>query len=295
MTGSRLISTCHVATGADTVVITVGATTFSASISSGDYYHRDDGSADDLCVVLQTAISVNAAAAGVGPNWLVYIHRCDVRGIGSYASTSYAPGRIVIEHDSAFSLRRTSGSWTLPHRVLGQISTSDQNSVNPSGSVHVCLSPHVHRYGWYPQDVAMQDLTRRVVDVHAQYSSDRRLSRVCWSDEDGHLTIGLEYDQIHRALVRIDACTSAAAAEMGLTAGDPNCGFERWGMDCSTSLDCDRAWYYYPDQEQTTGVSGPYVWPADSPLWQDPLGMSIVRDPAGERWAISLAGTERIT
>lgn len=296
MTECRLLSTVPVAAG-QAIVINHGGDSAVALVggayAAGDYYFRDDGTADDLCLMISTRIH-----DVIGGSWECYINGVDVRAIGGVNGTA-CTGRLVIYHDSAFTIRSTQAAFSFYPRTMGFSTAADVDAVNVLPGLFQATAPWVHRYGWYPQDVAMRDLVHRVTDTSASFSSDRRRSIVDWtrgtSETDGeYQAIELEFDSVHRALVRRDALNAAAATEDRLTLGDLNCSFERFALDCSRSIDCDRQWYYYPDTV-LGGRSGPFVWPADDGRWQDPLSGWMVREPAGERWGGSINGSEAIT
>lgn len=232
-----------------------GATT--VSLTDGTYWHSCDDSGTDLLAHIEARL-----AAVVGGTWGLEVNGVD------FANSAHPYGAIRVTSDADFILVASSGSWTLPDRVLGMPSgTGDLSS-----SSSVLWLSHVHRYGYYPQPTPMTDRLapqkRRVV------LRQTRLSGVPDSEVVGTMdAIECEWQQVHSARVRLRyAADSDWATAAGLAAGDENAPFESFALDIVTAG--GGPWRVYPQLSDPDTYYGPFYLPENSPLWEDPLGLS---------------------
>lgn len=281
---SRLISSIIVPATANVARMAYdGGATVDVTIPAGTYYWSCDDAADDFALALKTAM--DAACVGV--------FSVDVCGVDGNPATVYGEGRVVIDDSGGGAPWRwmtADAGFTLDARILGYVP-----GAAAVAAAATQYSPHVHRYGWYPQTVPMQAITARIIPAAWTYYSDGRRAGHVWSDADGRKTIDLRYDLLPAVMCRIDAAADSdyGAADYLLTAGDLNCAWERFALDCSSEV--MRDWRYYPDTNDEDTYHGAYAWPDKHALITNPMATWVVRQPAGEYAEIVIPGLEAIT
>jgi hypothetical protein len=258
-----------------------GGAATDVDVAVGTYHWGCDGGATDFAVALKSALET----AFVATTFTIKIYNVNS------ASTTYGDGRIKITeaaHDFTFEWLTETAYINFDSRILGFSGLADADSTAKNLN-----SPWVHRYGWYPQTDPVEDLIRTVANTSVTFSSARYRSGVDWGEWP---TIGLAWDHLNSTFVRTAAAAdSARNANLGLTVGDLNCSFERFGLDLCRSA--SREWRYYPDctAYTTSDYHGPYVYQPDSPLWLDPLSSSQITQRAGELWMVSVSGTQAVS
>lgn len=275
MTEARLIRSVTV--GSTNKGIRIGSTTYS--LTEGVYYHSDDGTASDLIEaiedVLQTALG--------GSTLTVHII-----GVGVAASPTLASGRVQFVHSSGATQVI---DWDHAGTTINPAWLGYDEAVTGTLSIAVGTtnSPYVHRYGWYPQTDAEEDVTPRTLRNHVAFTSGGYRSGIPWGEDQ---RINLAWDMRPCALVEIDQAKIATrAADVKTTQHDPHIAFERWALDCAAEAAAD--WRFYPDASDTATYHGPFTFSDQSVLWTQPLAAPTgIVQRAGRYWAVVVDGQQ---
>lgn len=241
----------------------------------GTYFLSDDGASDDFIAdVVQQLNDVTSET------WTV-----DIQGIGA-SEASTAEGRVKITYVGGaddWDIEWDHAGTTVDPRILGFLTTSaDSSFLAAGGSV---VSPHVHRYGYYPQLAANDDTVFTRQRGATQYGSQGKPAHRTWGAE--YEWMRLVVSAVARPFVHVfGAEDSATATAHDLTQNDLNAAYERFGLD--VGADDTAEVRYYADLTDTATFKGPYKFSESSPKqWQDPLVLSR-RDTrsAGELWSV---------
>jgi len=286
MTNSRLTSSFTLTAATNRMRCTYnGGSATNVDIDLATYGPTFHWSCDGTTADFATALKAALETAFGGTTFTVKVYNVNS------ASATYGDGRIKITgaaQDFTFEWLTEAANITIDPHILGFSGLADADSASKNLN-----SPWVHRYGWYPQSDAVEDLIRKVANTSVSFSSARYRSGVDWGEWE---TIGLAFDHLNSTFARTAAAAdSARNASLGLTVGDLNCSFEAFGLDLCRHA--SREWRYYPVNTSytTSDYHGPYVFLPDSPLWLDPLSMSQITARAGELWMIALNGTEAVS
>lgn len=254
--------------------------TLTSSADGTEYWHSDDGTSNDFLEELRSKISAAYAGARV---WAV-----DINGVG-HTTPNTSQGRIrVAVNSGSFDFVMGHATSTIDPRILGW--GEGEGTQSSFGSV--LFSDREHRYGWYPQLYAVEDLLEFGLDNAVVHSTSGAVDGQPWQEFEEMV---LTFDIVAAALARIHAAmdsTRAALAEMETTTTTTpqiNGSFERWVLDLAS--DTDKAWRYYADLTDTAVFKGPFRFRKGSILWRKPLGRpSRMKQKAGEVWTLVVDG-----
>jgi hypothetical protein len=281
-----MISTFTITAGLnDRIVVTHSGTDYVVTLTAGTYKWSDDGTASDFALMLDTVLEAGGSWA---PPRAVMTWSVDIVGKG-VTPAGYADGRIYYTASIVnFTFKTTSASWTLDPRVLGLRSGTDYASANGPGYDYL-YSPDVHRYGWYPQTDAEEDLPTLWPSVETVTYSNQSRSSVDWGEYERGV---FAWRARPSYLIRIKAAADATRDPTRdyLTLGDLNCALERFLIDLIRSV--SRQLYHYPDITSHATVYGPYALAEEHD--SNPLCRSSIEIRAGERWIAGIAVVQAV-
>lgn len=259
---SRLITAVTIASGATDIQLQASDyTNAKATLSTGTYWHSDDGTSSDLLAEIKSAFE----AALVGSTFTV-----DVVGMGSTPSNSpYGALRIAID-SGEFTLGWGIAGTTLDPRILGW---PTDYATSESSSSGVLISDYVHAGGWYPRTAPLDP-------YHAKYQNEHVAVRTVGGHIDSAQVYNwrrwmLDFPHVAEALAsRTAGLDSLRAGDVDVTVGDEFASFESW-VNWAVRTDADSR--YYPDLSDTSEYYGPLKLPAGSTQREEPLSNQYVQ------------------
>jgi hypothetical protein len=221
MANNRLISTFTLTTANRRLVGSYdGGAATNIDVAAGTYRWSCNAAAYDFAAALDAAL-----VAAFGGTWTVQVEGVDA----SDASIANGRPKIICANGHTFSLLLSHVNMTMDPGIVGGGSA-------PYAATGVNLiMPYVHRYGWYPQTDAEEDLPDVVVRTNHVYYSDFTRSGTDWGE---YGDIRLAWRARPSYLVRMAAATDGSRdpTVAYLTLGDPSCTMARFVADLARNV-----------------------------------------------------------
>ena len=250
--------------------------TFDVTLTPGTYRHTPT-----FLAMLKTRLEADIA----GSTWTIEIAGVTtIAGVGS--------GRIRYTIDAGtFSFLFDHANTTIDAGtgigtgVLGW--PLAYNSAPAASTASVLISDWVHRRGYYPQTDPVDERPIRKRFVVTAEESNRGDIDSDHVRTYNHLDVMFEF--VSKGLDVLDnADVAAIMAGVNLNTDDGHAAFEIFAQDL---IENGNDFRFYADITDTAAFSGEYKFPHNSPMWGDPLALSVPQ-PAAGGYAIRIHGNE---